>query len=290
MTFDLKVPAQLKKTQIWFGGIIGRPFDENSKINPISPAGQPMELEAALHIRPSPTMEPVARIQIYNQQYWWRLLNALQETFPLLTRLFGYHDFNQTIAIPYLYKYPPDHWSLGVLGDKLAKWVEEDYHATDKPLIYDAAAIDYAFTKSFTAYQNKRLGKDLLPEQSLENLLSESLYLQDSIHLFEMNYDLFEFRTVFLKNDPEYWIDNDFPPLKKEKRYHFVLYQNHNRDISVREVSAEEYQLLNLFKTGSTVDSACEWLEQQNNDVYREAMKNLHLWFQNWVMLNWLTL
>lgn len=108
MTFDAKVPFKLKKTQLWFGSIIGRPIDEDSKMNPISPAGQPIEIEACDFIRPSPTLRPAQRIQIYNQQYWWRLLSSMHETFPLVTRLFGYHDFNKIIAIPYLVKFPPE--------------------------------------------------------------------------------------------------------------------------------------------------------------------------------------
>jgi hypothetical protein len=132
MTFDSKVPTLLKETQEWFGSIISRAIDGNSQMNPISPTGRPMREEAWDHIRPSPTLQPAQRIQIYNQQYWWRLVNTLQESFPLVTRLFGFHAFNFTIAMPFLLKYPPNDWTLNSLGDRLPRWIEEEYKADDR--------------------------------------------------------------------------------------------------------------------------------------------------------------
>jgi hypothetical protein len=289
VTFDTQVPPRLKMNQLWFGSIISRPIDVRDKINPISPSGRPMELEAADFIRPSPTLQPVERIQIYNQQYWWRLLSAMHDSFPLVTRLFGYHDFNQMIAVPYLMKYPPLHWSLSYIGVHLPQWVEEDYREKDKPLIYDAALIDSLYTQSFIASRKDSIGANNLPRAGeIESLLQHPLVLQDHVHLLSMNYDLFDFRFEFIKKDPDYWIENDFPPLKKEKCYHFVLYRNPNDDISWREVSPGEYQFLQQFKDGNTIENACEWLETQDGPLFEEAMKNMHHWFQEWVLLKWL--
>lgn len=291
MTFDLKVPEKLKNTQLWFGSIIGRPIDVDSRMNPVSPSGKPMEEEAWDFISPSPTMKPADRIQLYNQQYWWRLLNAMQETFPLVTRLFGYHDFNQIISIPYMVKYRPQDWSLSTIGDFLPQWIQEEYSQTDKQLIYDSARIDLAYTHSFLAGQKPIIeAKNMKNGEDLEALLDKVLYLQDHVHLFEMNYDLFAFRTEFLKKEPNYWIENDFPTLKKEKRYHFVLYRTQYNDIYVKEIPPEEYQLLSLFRQGWTIDQACEWLEGQDKSFYEKAMQDLQQWLQEWVVLRWLAL
>lgn len=175
MTYDTKVPIKLKKIQHWFGSIIGRPIDEDSRMNPLSPSGNPMELEAYDFIKPSPTLRPAQRIQIYNQQYWWRLINHMHESFPLVIRLFGYHDFNRTIAIPYLVSYPPTHWSLNQLGDKLPQWVEEEYQADDKQLVYDAVRVDWAFSHSFVAAELEPIhGANLPREGDPSSLLKKS--------------------------------------------------------------------------------------------------------------------
>jgi putative DNA-binding protein/uncharacterized protein len=291
LEFDSKVPTKLKKIQQWFGSIISRPVDEDSRMNPISPSNQPMEIEACDFIRPSPTLRPAQRIQIYNQQYWWRLLNTMHETFPLVTRMFGYHDFNRLIAIPFLDKYPPSHWSLNELGRNLSNWIESDYHENDKQLVLDSAKIDWTFTHSFCCKQEPPILESTLPENGdITSLLEKKISLQDHVHLFTMDYDLMSFRVEFLKQEPEYWIEHDFPPLPKEKKYHFVIFRNTHNDIQWKEITEGEYRLLKLIQSGTTIENLCQWLEMQQGSLYEEAQHNLHLWFQDWIVYRWLTL
>src|ERR1700722_17761763 len=101
MTFDTSVPSKLKNIQTWFAGVITQPIDSSSRINPKAPSGKFIKEEAPSYIRPSLKQESWERIQIYNQQYWWRLFTILHNDFPLLVRLFGYRDFNFKIAVPY---------------------------------------------------------------------------------------------------------------------------------------------------------------------------------------------
>ncbi len=291
MTYDAKVPTLLKREQQWFGGIIGRPIDEDSRMNPIAPSGEPMEIEAADHIAPSPTLRPAQRIQIYNQQYWWRLLNTLHDSFPMLTRLFGYYDFNKTIGIPYLVKNPPHHWSLNLLGDHLLQWLEGCYHAKDKKLVCNAAHLDWAFSHSFVAGQRPPITVEQLSNaEEREQILSQTIYLQPHIHLFQMEHHLFNFRNEFLKENPEYWLTNDFPKLERDKTYLFILYRNAKKDISWKEISLGEYHLLSFFKQGATIENACDWLEKQDDTLCEEATNNLQLWFQEWSQRGWLSL
>lgn len=288
--YDKNTPPVLKREQQWFGSIIGRPIDEDSKMNPISPSGSPMEEEAALHIAPSPFLRPAQRIQIYNQQYWWRLLSTLHESFPLLTRLFGYYDFNRTIGIPFLTKYPPRHWSLCYLGDRLPRWCVEDYQGKDKKLVSDAALLDWAFTYSFVAAKSAPISADMpAGGQEVSDLLDKTLYAQPFVNLFEMDHHLFNFREDFLKQDPDYWMNNPFPKLDSSKKFYFVLYRNMRNDISWKEISLGEYFLLSQFKSGATIDHACEELETQGEACCEDAMKNLQEWFKEWTMRGWLT-
>ena len=149
LEYDTKVPNRLKNTQEWFASIITMPIDENSKMNPVSPRGISMKEEAKQYIRPSHALEPHQRIEIYNQQYWWRLLSTLHDIFPFVSRLFGFELFNLTIGMHYLNKYPPIHWSLNDLGTRMPQWVEEEYHEEDRHLILNAVRIDCAYNDSF---------------------------------------------------------------------------------------------------------------------------------------------
>lgn len=289
--YDERVPLLLKREQQWFGTIISRPIDEDSRMNPISPTGQSMEEEAALHIAPSPTLRPAQRIQIYNQQYWWRLLSTLHESFPLVTRLFGYFDFNRVIGIPYLTKYPPQHWSLSLLGDRLLQWCQDEYHAPDKQLICHAAELDWAFAYCFTANSNSPLAS--APANSphhAEAILSQTLYLQPFIFLFDLEYDLFSYRVEFLKHEPDYWLHNEFPTLDSSRPYHYILYRNIENNISWKNLSKSEYLILRLLHQGTTIEQICSWLESQDSEIIEAATVNLQLWFQEWTQRGWLSL
>lgn len=290
MSYDAKVPLMLRREQQWFGSIIGRPIDDDNRMDPVSPSGVSMEIEAAQHIAASPTMQPAERIQIYNQQYWWRLLNTLHESFPFLICLLGYYHFNRKIAMPYLVKYPPRHWALMLLGDRLAQWIEEEYQGNDKSMLVNAAAIDYAFSASFIAADMPSLNIEQLshPDQ-VEKIFDKKLYVQPHLHLFEMNQDYFHYREEILKQKPEYWQTHPLPQIKSGQ-YFYALYRNARNEISWKEISFGEYHLLRLFQKGASVEEACEWLEEHEDEMGPDASQNLQQWFQEWTHRGWLSM
>jgi len=285
--YDVKVPSILKKNQQWFAGIITRRIDTDSRMMPISPKGVPMVEEAQDYILPSPTLKSHERIELYNQQYWWRLLTTLQETYPLLTRLFGFYDFNESIAFPYLEKYPPDHWSLSTLGKWLPRWIEEEYSADDKQIIHMAAHIDCAFNEGFIAKEYPRLDlQQFSKENDFSKLLDVKLYLQPHVYLFETGSNLFDFREKLMKEEEEYWIEHDFPNLEHAQFYH-VLFRNSRNNMAWEKVGRGEFFLLTLFVEGNSINNACEVLEGQDRKICQEALENLSTWFQKWAVRGW---
>lgn len=296
MGFDAKTPYPLKNLQQWFASIITRPIDDDNRMNPISPQGQPMEKEAANYIVPSPTLNPDQRIELYNQQYWWRILNTLQEAYPLLLRLFGYHAFNNSIAFPYVMSYPSIHWSLNYIGERLPRWIEESYHAEDKRLVLHAAQIDCAYTQSFLAAQKPSLSLENLTEiDEASGVSSQKLTLQPHVHDFKLPYDLFQFRMEMLNQDPDYWLENDFPALEhlpEGQFLHFILFRTRRNQISFETLESSEAQLLTRLAQGATLDELCDWLGQHDptSQLVMDASQKLHLWFQRWSAYQWLCL
>ncbi len=299
MNYDPNVPKELKEIQEWFAGIITQPIDDESHINPIAPSGKPIQEEAKKYIAPSPTLKSSERIELYNQQYWWRLLNTMQTTFPLITRLLGYHQFNDRIAIPFLQKYPSQHYSLSHLGERLPHWIKDEYQGEDKQLLIDSIAIDEAFNESFFAARQPPVTKNLSPEQAF----SKKGRLQPHLFLFEMPYDLFSFRAEIQKKDPDFWsnhhfpnlehalLDNGihFPKLNQEQEYYFIIYRNLNNIVSWESISKAEYQLLQRFQNGSSIEEMCEWVSQNENTFLNDAQSNLQQWIQKWIARQWIT-
>ncbi|MCE2982904.1 MAG: DNA-binding domain-containing protein [Parachlamydia sp.] len=274
--------------QEWFGEVISGPLIKNDKISPISPGGALIAEESGRYIACNSRLAPYQRIEIYNQQYWWRLAKTLHTNFPLVTRLFGYRAFNEEIGVPFLKSHPPDHWSINLIGKKLPQWIESHYKKTDLPLIQQAAALDWAFTASYIAPSYPPLDlKQLLKDP--DKLLSEIFHIQPHVHLFEWDCNLLNFREELLKQEVEYWTDHAFPPLKKGN-CRFILYRTIDNLQAWREVSQGEYLFLHLFKGGSSVANACDAIESQDDGLYEEVAANLTKIIETWVRLGWLTL
>lgn len=284
---DPRCPAELKTLQAWFASVITRPLNEEDKVQSLSPTGQPLEEEAKHFIVRSAKLQPHQRIQIYNQQYWWRLLSTLHEIFPLLTRLFGYYDFNRMIGVPYLQTYPPSHWSLNCLGNKMPTWVEKHYLSNDKNLILDIARVEVAYNSLFLAALKPPLNQPS-PEQ-LEKLMTTPLTLQPYIALFNFNYHLFQFRNEMIsEGDGDGWLEKDFPEIQQGRVFYFVLFRNQNSQMTWEEISYSEHLLLSFFRAGSTLENACDELERSSHA--ERAVQDISGWFRKWAERKWLIL
>lgn len=288
--FDPNVPSQLKSIQKWFAGIITTPVDINNCIRTISPNGKPIDQEASKYIAPSPTLLPHQRIQIYNQQYWWRLISIMHDNFPMLTRLFGYNDFNYTFAIPYLEKFPPNHWSLNTLGNNFPQWVQKHYQKKDRELIINCAFIDQAFCSIFVMGNYPELHPDQFPNpRDPSSILEHKLYLQPYVQVFSLNMHLFKWRELLLKEKVEYWEDHDFPELEKNGHYYIVFYRTKNNSLSWKDISEAEFRLLKAFQKGATLEEACLSLEGHSS-IMKDYEERLPEWFQDWTLRHWLSL
>jgi len=282
-------PFELQKLQEWFGGLINRPLVENDLINPLTPSGLVITKEAGRHIAPSPTLQPHQRLQIYNQQYWWRLQSVLQTNFPLLLRLFGTHSFNECIAVPYLTAYVPNHWALNLLGENLPQWIQEKYQGSDKQFVHDAAYLDWVLSLSFTNEQYPVLDSRFLSEGNPEELIEKPLCLQPHLFLVQFDQNLPAFRDIIIKESADFWTTHDFPPLLQDKTYYSVIFRNLQNNVAWKDVGSEEYLILQQFAKGLSIEAVCEWMEELEVERYTLMATHLQKWMQEWTRYGWLT-
>jgi hypothetical protein len=275
--------SELFEVQKWFGAMIAQPMQTNQLLPPLSPFGTDTVCEAEKYIAPSPTLAPYERVQIYHQQYWWRLLKCLQKNFPTLSRLFGEEDFQNHIAIPYLAEEPPSHWSLCRLGETLSRWLERHYREEDRYLVITAAEIDRAADEAFWIGALPQIDFATL---STEQTLCKRLFLQPHLHLFSLQGDFFTFRDEFLKQEVAYYNTHPFPEMVYGE-YHFVLYRTPKNVVSWKQLSYPEYWVLSQFKEGETIEKVVQKIETKGGDVLEKALSQIPFWFKQWTVLEW---
>lgn len=270
-----KIPKSLFDLQVWFAKLITAPIEKSDAAH--IPLFAPELIgEIRDRIAPGPELTSEERLGIYQQQYWWRLLNISQEIFPSLVRLFDYEDFNRLIAEPYLLKYPPHDWFLSNLGADLPKWVESHYRENDALLVLHLSRIDLAYENLLFIDPMPFITQDQLSECE-----KKKLYLQPFVLLFEFDVDLFAFRSQLLEHPPSYWQANDFPPLSKNgKKRYFAMYRSNEKSLS-EEISLEFYILLTRFQKGARLSDLSALLEK-----YEGLLES----FQLMATRGWLTL
>lgn len=253
-----------KETLEWFGAVLKKPIDGDSCIIPSSETEK-----ASFYISPSPTLNPTSRLEIYAQQYWWRLFSTMQDHYPLLTRLFGYQGFNEQIAQPYLVKHPPNHWNINLLGENLLQYLKLHYNAPDASLVSAAAELDWLHIHAFIQKRN-----------SLPSSETEPLYLSSSTFLVSYKWDLSSFRNNLLKESPDYWVDNDFPELKKGEFY-FILKRTPDWNIVCDQIQSQEFKLLKEFEKGLSLTDLCQTSTELHEDLTQ--------WIPRWIAEGLLT-
>ena len=267
----------------WFGRMIAQPLRPGNLLPKVSPWGTDSLQEASFFIAPSRTMSPLERIQIYHQQYWWRLLKCLQQNFPTVTRLFSVEAFDQELAVPYLAAHPPSHWALCRLGETFPQWLDDHYQAQDRYLVTHAAKIDWATNQAFWIGS---LPSAQLASFSPEEMLRQNFVLQPYLHLFSLEGDLLSFREAMLVNPPEHYNSNPFP-LINYGEYHFVLYRTPQNIVTWKQITRAEKATLSLFAKGNTILGACSALEKMKGDILEEALSQIPFWFKQWTVLSW---
>ena len=69
-------------------------------------------------VKPNDRLTAFERLQIYNQQYWWRLLGAFGEDFRGLRAVLGERKFDK-LAVAYVESCGSHSWTLRNLGSQL---------------------------------------------------------------------------------------------------------------------------------------------------------------------------
>src|ERR1700722_13453130 len=87
------------------------PLTADEEMRRESPDGKPMDQVAQEFIAPNSRLSAFERLEIYNRQYWFRVLSALAEDFPALRSVIGDRAF-EAMSVAYLTAYPSRSFSL----------------------------------------------------------------------------------------------------------------------------------------------------------------------------------
>jgi hypothetical protein len=92
---------------------VRRPLTDDFGMRDTSDDGASVGAIAASYISPNDRLSSFERLEIYNRQYWFRLISAVSEDYPTINALLGHQRFDSLI-LAYLHENPSTSWTLRI--------------------------------------------------------------------------------------------------------------------------------------------------------------------------------
>jgi hypothetical protein len=257
--------------------------------------GRSMKAEAAAFIKPNDRLTSFERLEIYNRQYWFRILSAFAEDFPGLAAVVGPVAFDK-LTRAYLADHPSKSFTLRNLGSALEAWLgERPEHAGKRPeLALDVVRLEWAYIEAFDNAAERALTLADLSQLDGESRLS----LQPHLRLLHLLYSVDDFVIdVHRRQASQSVASNAVTGTKRSssrrvpasvKRVDIFLgVHRYENAVYYKRLDSEEYQLLRALEAGNTLGEALEQAFVSSTLQEDERPGRVQAWFANWAELGW---
>ncbi len=162
-----------------------QPLTPSEGMRPRLPDGRSVRAIANALIKPNDRMTSFERLQIYNQQYWFRILASFSEDFRGLRSLIGERKFEK-LAVAYLNECPSESFTLRDLGSRLEAWLGKnpEYVKGVERVALDMVRLEWAEIEAFDGGELPRLAGDAPAKLSGDTVFR----LQPHLHLLDLAY------------------------------------------------------------------------------------------------------
>ncbi len=273
---------------------IVRPLTNDDDTQPIWFDGRDSHAAIREFIKPNDRLTAFERLEIYNRQYWFRLIDIMYEDWPGLRAVVGERAFNFLIR-EYLNQFPSKSFSLRELGRSMPRFLEKEpqWASPRETMALDMARFEWAQTVAFDEVGYTPLTVDDLlgPDQA-----TLTVALQPYVTLLEMSYPLDKFsilvRREALRSEASNAAEMDRAVKKQRKitlprkQKIFVAVHRYRSKVFYKRLTAESYRLLCALRDGQTLEDAIGEALPPNADA--RWGKKLREWFSNWTELGWL--
>jgi hypothetical protein len=242
---------------------VRRPLTADFEMQETTDDGASVRAIAASYISPNDRLSSFERLEIYNRQYWFRLISAVSEDFPTLSALLGQHRFDSLI-LTYLNENPPTSWTLRDLSGKLPSFLEAhpEFTGRRQRLAVDVARLEWAYVDAFDRKHRTPLATEEAQAIGPESRLS----LQPHLQLLELSYPVDSLVLAVKKHTPETEIVSNaanrrvaqtlptLPAMRQERVW--LAVHRFEDSVYYRRVDRETFLLLSALRSGASVSEA----------------------------------
>jgi len=257
--------------------------------------GHSMARVAASFIAPNTRLSAFDRLEIYNRQYWFRVLGALAEDFPALRSVIGSRAFD-AMSVAYLNAHPNRSFTLRNLGSRLSDWLIANPHFAGRraSLAVDVVRIEWAFIEAFDGAEHEPLTIEQIA--TLDG--SSHLALQPHLQLVELEYPVDDLVLNLHKQEKRQTTeaglqhdDQDHAPAKLPAlRRKSTWLAAHRVDFSVYYLRLKrgEFHTLRAISAGRPLAEAIEAGITTARVPSARRPQLVRQWFTAWAELGWI--
>jgi hypothetical protein len=245
---------------------------------------------SSLIIAPISKLSAHKRLELYAQQYWWRLQGAFDEDFSTVRKVLSqsaYRRYRDT----YLEKYPSISFSLRNLGARFPHFLAQHRGSprSKLELAHDCALFDWARVEAFDAAELPPLSLAEIQSRSFAN---KKLFLQPHVQLLALKHPVnllvtegrgrvAEAASNTLRRKRQVGKSLSQRTVPRERTY-LAIHRKEER-VLMKCVSQETLQILDYFRAG------CSLAEMFDRMAIRLKPETIHQVFSEAASLGWLS-
>jgi hypothetical protein len=271
------------------------PLTRNDTMQRKTQDGRSMKSEAAAFIKPNSRLTSFERIEIYNRQYWFRVISAFSEDFPGLAAVIGEAAFEK-LTRAYLADCPSQSFTLRNLASRLEDWLRNHPEFAGKKfgLALDVARLEWAYVEAFDNAVERALTTADLGQLGGDSQLS----LQPHLRLLHLEHTVDDFVIeTHRRHASQEVASNAFTEMKRARRRRlpasvkrgeiYLAVHRYENAVYYKRLEREEYQLLFALSEGSTLGESLDRAFAKSKIDEEKRPGCVQAWFANWAELGW---
>ena len=274
-----------------------QPLTASQNMQRHAPGGGSMKRYAARFIKPNDRLTSFERLEIYNKQYWFRVLDSLTEDFPGLRAVLGERRFD-AMAEAYLVAHPSRSFTLRNLPSRLEGWLRKNprWAGKNQALALDIARLEWADIEAFDAQARQALRQEDLPATT--DAAKLKLALQPYLRLLRCRYPVDDLLLEMRKAEEDTdFASNAFAERRKRQRVRavaklepaaiFLAVHRMDNDVYFRRIEQEEFGILSALRDGKTLEAAVTAAFRGSRVAELDRPEKVRAWFATWAALGW---
>lgn len=257
--------------------------------------GRSMQSIAESFIAPNSRLSAFERLEIYNRQYWFRILSALSEDFPALSAVIGSRAFDR-LSVAYLTEHPSRSFTLRNLGAHLPDWLaaNPNFAGRRHRLAVDVARIEWAFVEAFDSTERAPLTQEQIGTLDGDSRLA----LQPHVRLIALDYSADDLVLNLHKREKRQASEAgvrhedsaEHPAKIPRMRRRATWVAAHRADFAVyyRRLQHEEFLTLTAIAQGTPLAEAIATGFADSHIPESRRTENIREWFATWAELGWI--